>query len=66
MQENESMAEEYDFVSAKKGEYTTRYRDGSNVVVLDPDVAKVFHNQKFVNSSLRALAKVLEDSKANH
>ena len=64
MKENESMQDEYDFSNSQKGEYATRYQKGSNVVVLDPDVAKVFNNREFVNSSLRALVQVLEDSKA--
>ena len=63
MKENESMQDEYDFSNSRKGEYAARYQKGSNVVVLDPDVAKVFNNREFVNSSLRALAQVLEDSK---
>ena len=66
MKENESIPDEYDFSNAQRGEYVSRYREGSNVVVLDPDVAKVFNNREFVNSSLRALAQVLEDSKTNH
>ena len=66
MKKDEPMQNEYDFSSARKGEYAARYQEGSNVVVLDPDVAKVFSNRKFVNSSLRALVQVLEDSKANH
>jgi hypothetical protein len=37
-----------------------KYAKGSNVVVLDPDVAKVFADSKSVNGSLRNLAKTLE------
>ena len=65
MKENEPMQHEYDFSGGQRGKYAAHYQEGSNVVVLDPDVAKVFNNREFVNSSLRALAQVLEDSKAN-
>jgi hypothetical protein len=51
---------DYDFSSGVRGKYAKRYAKGSNVVVLDPDVAKVFANSKNVNRSLRNLAKTLE------
>ncbi len=63
MKNKEENLDEYDFSNGEKGKYVTRYNEGSNVVVLDPDVAKVFNNGEFVNSSLRALAQVLEHSK---
>ena len=66
MKDDKPMQNEYDFSNSQKGEYADRYEKGSNVVVLDPDVAKIFNNREFVNSSLRALAQVLEDSKASH
>ena len=37
-EKNEDMLEEYDFSQGEKGRYFTRYKEGSNVVVLDPDV----------------------------
>ena len=57
---NEEMIEEYDFSQSEKGRYFSRYKEGSNVVVLDPDVAEVFRDQRFVNESLRALAGVIK------
>ncbi len=50
----------YDFSKGMRGKYAKRYSKGSNVVVLDPDVAKIFANSKSVNGSLRNLAKSLE------
>ena len=57
---SKDMLDEYDFSKGEKGRYYSKYRVGTNVVVLDPDVAKVFKDQKFINESLRALASVLK------
>jgi hypothetical protein len=38
-----------------RGKYAKRLRESTNVVVLDPRVAKVFPNDKAVNTALRAL-----------
>ena len=50
---------EYDFSRARPNKYAARYRAGSSVVVLDPDVAAVFPNAAEVNEALRALAQVI-------
>jgi hypothetical protein len=49
------MLEEYDFRGGVRGKYVDRYRTGRNVVLLDPDVARVFADSKAVNQTLRAL-----------
>jgi len=41
-----------------RGKYVERYRKGSNVVLLDPDIAAAFPDAKAVNDALRSL---LED-----
>ena len=51
------MRVEYDFSRGKRGKYARRYAEGTNVVVLDPDVAKVFPNSKSVNISLRKIIR---------
>ena len=50
--------EEYDFSDGVRGKYAARYAEGSNVVVLDPDVAAVFTDSRSVNDALRSIAKV--------
>ena len=55
---NDEMREEYDFSKGIRGKYYKEYMKGTNVVVLDPDVAKVFRNSKEVNSILRTLTKI--------
>ena len=47
------MRPEYDFSGAVRGKYYKRYREGTNVVVLEPDVAKKFKNSASVNRVLR-------------
>jgi hypothetical protein len=53
------MRAEYDFSRGVRGKYARRYAQGSNVVVLEADVAKAFPNAEAVNDSLRALAGIL-------
>ncbi|HEX4638370.1 MAG TPA: hypothetical protein VH170_02685 [Chthoniobacterales bacterium] len=51
------MRDEYDFSQGRRGKYAKRYTEGTNVVVLAPDVAKVFRTSKKVNASLRKLIR---------
>lgn len=48
---------EYGFSGAVRGKYHKRYLEGSNVVVLEPDVAKRFKNSESVDQALRAYLK---------
>lgn len=50
----------YDFRRGVRGKYAARYRDGTNVVVLAPDVAARFPDSSAVNRALRALAEVAD------
>lgn len=52
------MRSEYDFSGGIRGKYVARFAEGSNVVVLDPDVAGLYPNAAAVNRALRALAEV--------
>lgn len=52
------MRAEYDFSTAVRGKYQKRLaKEGSNVVVLDPDIAKAFPNSASVNEALRVVLK---------
>lgn len=49
---------EYDFASMKggiRGKYVTRYRAGTNLVLLDPELAEAFPSDAAVNQALRAV-----------
>jgi hypothetical protein len=49
-----TMRDEYDFDQGVRGKYADRVAEGTNVVVLDPDVAAAFKDEKAVNRVLRA------------
>lgn len=51
-----------DFGALVRGKYAARITEESNVVVLDPEVAKVFPNDKVVNEALRGLIKIAEST----
>ena len=55
------MLDEYDFSNGVRGKYVDRFAKGSNVVVLDPDVAQVFPDSESVNQALRALAEIIRN-----
>ncbi|TKS57856.1 MAG: hypothetical protein EWM72_03431 [Nitrospira sp.] len=57
---------EYDFDYSKgiRGKYYQRLlKEGANVVVLDPDVAKAFHDSVAVNDVLRSFLKVARSTR---
>ena len=52
------MLKGYDFTGGVRGKYVRRYAAGTNVVVPEPDVAKVFRDSRSVNQALRALTVI--------
>jgi hypothetical protein len=48
----------YDFSGGVRGKYAARYEQGTNVVVLAPDVAEVFPDSAAVNEALRTLVRL--------
>lgn len=60
--DDDDMRPQYDFSNAVRGKYYQRYKESTNVVVLDPDVAAGFKNSEAVNSALRALLRVAQES----
>lgn len=52
------MLDEYDFSKGVRGKYAKRYAEGTNIVVLAPDVAEFFPDSESVNAALRALVIV--------
>jgi hypothetical protein len=51
------MRPEYDLRGGVRGKYYKQYTEGTNVVLLDPDVAAVFHDSESVNQALRVSIK---------
>jgi hypothetical protein len=60
MKNDPDLLEEYDFTNGVRGKYSTRYADGTNVVVIDPDVAQYFSDQESVNEALRSLLPIVK------
>lgn len=55
--DDDTMREEYDFTGGVRGKYANRFAKGSNVVILDPDVAKAFKTSVAVNDALREVLR---------
>ena len=54
----DTMRPEYDFSKAVRGVTAARYAQGTNVVLLDPDVAQLFPDSRAVNEALRTLTRL--------
>src|SRR5439155_24159675 len=52
-EEKDTLRPEYDFSKGVRGKHATKYAAGTNVVVLQPDVARDFRTAKEVNETLR-------------
>ena len=55
----DTLRAEYDFSKGVRGVTAARYAEGTNIVVVDPEVLDVFPDGKAVNDALRALAPVI-------
>jgi len=64
-QADPDMLEEYDFSGGVRGKYAKRYAEGTNIVVLDPDLADRFKDSESVNRALRELVAIA-DRTAGH
>jgi len=56
--------EEFDFSNGVRGKYVERLKEGSNVVLLDPDVAAEFKTPQAVNRALRVYLKTKKEQGA--
>lgn len=60
---NDELRDEYDFASMTggvRGKYAKQYHEGVKLIMLEPDVAKIFPDAKSVNEALRSLAKIIQ------
>jgi hypothetical protein len=57
------MRDEYDLTGGVRGKYARRYARGTNIVVLEPDVAMAFPTAEAVNRSLRAVADIIREQR---
>ncbi len=63
MRKDTDMLEEYDFSKGIRGKYAKRYKEGTNVVVIEPDVVKYFPDHDSVNQALRSLTEIIKKQK---
>jgi hypothetical protein len=59
---------EYDFSKMKggvRGKYVKRYQSGTNLVLLEPDVAQAFPTSEAVNEALRLLMQIAQRQQSN-
>ena len=59
--DNDTLRAEYDFSGGVRGKHYQAYRDGTNVVFLEPDVATVFTDSESVNQALRLLLRLAKE-----
>lgn len=52
------MRKEYDLSNSRPNKYAKKYAEGTNIVVIEPDLVKLFPNSESVNTALRALASI--------
>ena len=60
----DELREEYDLSKLKnrvRGKYVERYRQGTNLVLLEPEIAKAFPDSEAVNNALRMLMQVAKN-----
>ena len=57
----DEMRDEYDFSGGVRGKFYKEYMKGTNVVLLDADVAEVFRDSETVNQALRTLMTIAKN-----
>jgi hypothetical protein len=60
---------EYDFskmAGGIRGKYVERYRSGTNLILLDPDIAQAFPTDVSVNEALRLLLQIAQRQPHNN
>lgn len=59
------MRDHYDFSKGVRGKYAKRYKEDTNIVLLDPDVAKELPDAAAVNDALREYLREKKNSTGN-
>jgi hypothetical protein len=62
--ESDELRSEYDFSKGVRGKHHEAYEAGTNVVLLDADVAKAFPDSPSINKALRMLLEIRDTEKA--
>ena len=59
--DRDTMRDEYDFSTGVRGKHHEAYRKGTNIVLLEPDVAEAFKDSDSVHRVLRTIARLARD-----
>ena len=65
---NDELRPEYNLSQLKggvRGKYSSKYKDGTNLIMLAPDVAEIFKDNESVNEALRLLIKIAGEKYSN-
>ena len=57
-EEIDTMRPQYDFSKGVRGKHHKAYKQGTNVVLLEPDLAEIFKDSESVNRALRMLVEL--------
>lgn len=58
------MRAEYDFSNARPNKYAKKYAEGTNLVIIEPDLIEFFPDSESVNTALRALASIFPKARS--
>jgi hypothetical protein len=61
-EEEQDMLPEYDFSRGVRGKHHEAYKAGTNVILLDPDLARAFGDSASVNRALRLLLDLAKEN----
>ena len=64
LRKDDEMRNHYDFSEGVRGKYARRFREGTNLILLDPDLAGRFRDSAAVNRALRGLVEIADATKA--
>lgn len=62
IEQDSDMLDDYDFSQGVRGKYVQRFAQGSNVIVLSPDLVEMFPDSEAVNNALRLLVDIANKS----
>ena len=63
---DEDLLPEYDFAKGVRGKHHEAYKAGTNVIFLEPDLAKIFKDSDSVNRVLRLLLNLAKENVATN
>jgi hypothetical protein len=63
MRDDPDLLEEYDFSKGIRGKYSERYAQGTNVVIIDPEITEYFPDADSVNQALKSLVEIIKRQK---